>query len=163
MLIAGPRLRHARAELHGVGASHPDATLLSGRAATVAATLEALDGATVAHLACHGRFRADSPLFSALELADGSLNAYELQRLGRVPELIVLSACNLASSDARPGDELLGFAAALIGMGARTVIASTMPAPDAAARRLMVDLHARLVSGLSPAHALAEALGERRA
>jgi CHAT domain-containing protein len=162
VLVAGPRLRHAAAELAGVSASHPGCTVLRGRAATVAATLRALDGATVAHLACHGRFRADSPLFSALELADGSLNVYALQRLRRVPELIVLSACDLAISDARPGDELLGFAAALIGMGARTVIASTTPAPDAAARRLMIDLHSRLISGVSPAHALSGALAARR-
>ncbi|HEX4008710.1 MAG TPA: CHAT domain-containing protein [Solirubrobacteraceae bacterium] len=161
VLVAGPRLRHAGSELAGVGASHPGCAVLRGRAATVAATLRALDGATVAHLACHGRFRADSPLFSALELADGALNVYALQRLRRVPDLIVLSACDLAISDARPGDELLGFAAALIGMGARTVIASTTPAPDAAARRLMIDLHNRLISGLSPAHALSSVLAAR--
>jgi CHAT domain-containing protein len=105
-------------------------------------------------------------LFSALELADGPLNVYELQRLRRVPGVIVLSACDLAYADARPGDELLGFASALIAMGARSVIASVVPVPDATAKRLMIALHRRLVAGASPAVALAgaqSALDARRA
>ena len=149
-LVAGPRLRHAGAELAAVGGLYPRAVALGGRQATVTAVMKALDGATVAHVACHGHFRSDSPLFSALELADGSLNAYELQRLRRAPELIVLSACDLAVSDTRPGDELLGFAAALIAIGTRTIIASVVPVPDAAAKRLMLALHRNLTAGHSP-------------
>jgi CHAT domain-containing protein len=156
-LIAGPRLRHAGAELASVGALYPRPELLSGRAATVAAVMRALDGASVAHIACHGHFRADSPLFSSLELADGPLNVYELQRLRRAPQLIVLSACDLATSDTRPGDELLGVAAALIAMGTRTIIASVVPVPDAAAKRLMIAVHRHMTAGCSPAVALATA------
>jgi hypothetical protein len=165
-LVAGPRLRHARAELDALAGLYPGAQRLAGPAASVAATLSALERATLAHVACHGRFRADSPLFSALELADGPLNVYELQRLRRVPGVIVLSACDLAYADARPGDELLGFASALIAMGARSVIASVVPVPDATAKRLMIALHRRLVAGASPAVALAgaqSALDARRA
>lgn len=157
VLVAGPRLRHAKAELAAVGGLYSNTVTLAGRDATVAAVMEALDGATVAHLACHGHFRTDSPLFSSLELADGPLNAYELQRLRRPPELIVLSACDLATSDARPGDELLGFAAALVGMGTRTIIASVVPVPDSGAKRLMTSLHTHLTAGDSPSVALAKA------
>jgi hypothetical protein len=157
VLAAGPGLRHAARELRTVRAWHPDAVVLQGSAATVGAVMDALEGATVAHLACHGRFRADSPLFSCLELADGPLNVYELQRLTRAPELVVLSACDLALSQSRPGDELLGFAAALLELGTRTVLASGVPVPDAAAARLMGALHERLVTGDPPASALARA------
>ena len=156
-LVAGPRLRHAKGELDAIGVHYPGTVTRAGKDATVAAVIEALDGATVAHLACHGHFRADSPLFSSLELADGPLNAYELQRLRRPPELIVLSACDLGTSDTRPGDELLGFAAALIGMGTRTIIASVMPVPDAGAKRLMTSLHNHLTAGDPPSVALAKA------
>lgn len=164
--VAGPRLRHGTAEAQAVGTLYGSGSILSGREATVAAVTEALDRVTVAHLACHGSFRADSPLFSSIELADGALNVYELQRLGRAPELIVLSGCDLAVSETRPGDELLGFAAALIGMGSRTVIASVAPVPDAATKRLMVRLHELLLAGQSPAAALAAAqagLGHKHA
>ncbi|HTX09950.1 MAG TPA: CHAT domain-containing protein [Solirubrobacteraceae bacterium] len=156
-LVAGPRLRHVRAELAAVGALYPRAVTLIGRQATVDAAMEALDGATVAHLACHGHFRSDSPLFSSLELADGPLNAYELQRLRRPPQLIVLSACDLGTSETRPGDELLGIAAALIAMGTRTIIASVVPVPDAGAKRLMASLHGHLTAGDAPSVALAKA------
>lgn len=156
VLVAGPRLRHATAELEAVSGFYPRVINLGGRRATVAAVMRALDGASVAHLACHGHFRADSPLFSSLELADGPLNAYELQRLRRPPRLIILSACDLGTSDTRPGDELLGFAAALIGMGTRAIIASVAPVPDSGAKRVMVALHGHLAAGASPSVALAK-------
>ncbi len=157
LLVAGPRLRHAGAEVRSIAALHPGALVLGGAAAGVAPTLRALPGARIAHLACHGHVRADSPLFSSLELADGRLSAYELQQLRRVPELIVLSACDLAVSDARPGDELLGFAGALLDMGSSTIVASVVPVPDAAARRVMPAFHRELVAGHAPAVALARA------
>jgi tetratricopeptide (TPR) repeat protein len=156
-LVAGPRLRHAAREVREVDALRPGATVLHGKAGTAEATLAALDGAALAHLACHGHFRADSPLFSSLELADGPLNVYELQRLKRAPEVVVLSACDLALSQTHPGDELLGFAAALLGMGTRTIVASVVPVPDAAARRLMLAFHRDLLAGFAPAAALARA------
>jgi CHAT domain len=157
VLVGGPRLRHATAEVTGVSELYPSAEVLTGRRASAAAVINALDGASIAHVACHGRFRADSPLFSALELADGPLNVYELQRLRRAPQTIVLSACELATSDARPGDELLGFAAALLAMGTRTIIASVVPVPDSAAKQLMISLHRQLTTGCPPATALANA------
>ena len=162
-LVAGPGLRHVRAEVHEVAALLPGATVLTGRDATVEATLAALDGATLAHVACHGRFRSDSPLFSSLELADGPLTALDIQGLRRAPDVLVLSACDVALSERHPGDELLGLSAALLASGTRTIIASVVPVPDAAARRLMVAFHRRLAAGASPASALAEAQAGLRA
>lgn len=156
-LVAGPRLRQAVAEVGALAAHYPRATVLTGQAATAEATLAALDGAALGHLACHGRFRADSPLFSSLELADGPLSALDLQGLRRAPDVLVLSSCDLALSDRHPGDELLGLSAALLGMGTRTIVASVVPVPDAAARRLMLAFHRELSSGASPATALARA------
>jgi CHAT domain len=157
VLAAGPHLRHARAELNAVAELYPGAITLHGRAADVGSVLRAIDGASIAHFACHGRMRSDSPLFSSLELADGPLNVYELQHLRRAPELVVLSSCDLATSATHPGEELLGFAAALLNMGTRTVIASTVPVPDAAAKRLMRALHEQLAARQPPARALAHA------
>jgi CHAT domain-containing protein len=161
-LVAGPRLRHSAAEVKELGALRPGSTVLYGKAATAKSTLAALDGAAIAHLACHGHFRADSPLFSSLELADGPLNVYELQRLRRAPEIVVLSACDLGLSQTHPGDELLGLAAALLGMGTRTVVASVVPVPDAAARRVMLAFHQHLLAGDAPAAALARAQARAR-
>jgi tetratricopeptide (TPR) repeat protein len=162
-LIAGPRLRQASREVGELASQFEAPTVLRGKDATVGAALKALERATVAHVACHGRFRSDNPLFSALELADGPLTALDLQGLRRTPELIVLSACNLALSDRHPGDELLGLSATLLAMGTRTIVASALPVPDALTRRLMRAFHRELAAGAAPAAALMRAratLGE---
>jgi CHAT domain-containing protein len=116
-----------------------------------------MDGAVLAHIATHGAFRADNPLFSTLELADGPLTAYELERLRRPPGCVVLSACDAGLSAVRPGDELLGFTAVLLGIGARNLIATVLPVPADLTTTLMVDLHRRMRAGAPPAVALAAA------
>jgi CHAT domain-containing protein len=156
-LIAGPRLRHARTEVRNLRVVYPAATVLVGAAASAAAVLEALDGAWLAHVACHGRFRSDSPLFSSLELADGPLTALDLERLRRPPQVLVLSACDLALSTQHPGDELLGVSALLLAMGTRTLVASVVPVPDRSTRRVMRAFHRKLAAGAPPATALARA------
>jgi hypothetical protein len=159
VLVAGPRLAQARRELDAVARLRPSARVLAGAEATVRATMRAIDGAAVAHIICHGTLRADSPLFTSLELADGPLHAYDLQRLRRPPELVVLSACDVGSAQTHPGDELLGFASMLLALGTRNVIASVVAVPDAGATRLMRALHRALVTGQRPAPALASARG----
>jgi hypothetical protein len=57
----------------------------------------------------------------------------------------------------RPGDELLGLAAALLGIGVKSLVASVVPVPDDASRPLMLRLHRHLRAGASPATALAMA------
>ncbi len=47
--------------------------VLAGGSATTARVLAAIDGAGLAHIAAHGTFRADSPMFSSLRLDDGPL------------------------------------------------------------------------------------------
>jgi hypothetical protein len=157
LLAAGPGLRHANREITTLARLHPDADVLRGPAATVDAVLAGLNHAAVAHLACHGHFRADNPQFSALTLADGPLTVYDLARLTHPPRLLVLSACEAARCADLPGDELLGLTAALCSLGTRTLIAPVMAVPDAATRPLMVDLHRRLLADETPAAALAAA------
>ena len=130
--------------------------------AEVAAVFAALEGAGTAHLAAHALFRADNGLWSSLELADGVLTVYELEQLRRPPELVVLSACQSGLSAVRPGDEVMGLVAALLGLGARSVVASVVPVEDQASEQLMVALHRRLLAGEPPAVALAGAQADSR-
>lgn len=146
---------HAVAEVTAIGSRYPHASSLLGETATVDAVTDAIDGADLAHLACHGRFRSENPLFSSLQLADGPLTVYDLERLAAPPSLLLLSACDTGLSDVHPGDELMGFAAALLSLGTATLIASVVPVPDAATRRLMVGFHDRLRAGHTPAASLA--------
>jgi CHAT domain-containing protein len=130
---------------------------LTGEAASVAAVAEALDGADSAHLAAHGRFRGDNPLFCSLELADGALTVYDLERLRAAPRRLVLSSCESGLSAVHAGDELMGFTAAVFALGTATVIAAVVPVPDEATHGLMLALDDELTNGTPPAHALVRA------
>lgn len=158
VLVAGPGLPGAEEEVRALTRRYAGATVLSGPAATAEATAKALDGATLAHLACHGRFRADNPLFSSLELADGPLSVYDLEGLGGAPGQVVLSACDSGISAARPGDELLGALSSLFALGTRSVVASVVPVPDLDTGALMVAFHDARISGQAPSAALASAV-----
>jgi len=148
---------HAIDEVRALRAHYTGAVALLGDDATVGAVSAALEGASCVHLACHGRFRSDNPLFSCLELADGPLTVFDLERRQQTPPLFLLSACESGLSAVQAGDELMGLAATLFALGTRTLVASVAAVPDAATRRLMVGLHDHLRGGLPPAAALARA------
>jgi tetratricopeptide (TPR) repeat protein len=157
VLVAPPAPPHAATEVEAIGAQSPAATRFVGAEARVPAVLAALDGARVAHVAAHGSFRVDNPMFSHLLLADGSLTVHDLMQIRRPPALLVLSACDAGLSTSYPGDELMGFASAVLGLGTPTLVASVGVVDDAATAPLMADLHARLRGGATPAEALAQA------
>jgi CHAT domain-containing protein len=155
--VAGPDLPAAAAEVATAAACHPGAEILRGDDATVARVVTAFSSHRVLHVAAHGRFRSDSPLFSGLELADGALALFDLDGVPAAPEVVVLPACHLASSRLLPGEEPLGAVATLVRLGVGTVIAPAGVVADDATAGLMVDLHRHLVAGRAPADALAAA------
>ena len=157
VLVSGPGLPHAAAEVLALAKRYPTADRLTGRRARVEAVTSALDGAELAHIAAHGRFRADNPQFSAIELADGPLTVFDLEGLRRAPRHVVLSACESGRPAVRSGDEVMGLAAALLALGTRSLIATVVPVPDDASRPLMLRLHQGLRRGQSPSVALAAA------
>jgi tetratricopeptide (TPR) repeat protein len=162
VLIAGPAPEHAATEVAALHRQLPGAIVLTGADATVGNALAALDGAALGHVASHGVFRVDNPLFSHMTLADGPLTVCDLSALRHPPGLLILSACDAGLSAVHPGDELQGVAIALLGLGARTLIASLGLVDDTTTRRLMTDLHERLEAGASPAAALAAAQAAAR-
>jgi CHAT domain-containing protein len=147
VVVAGPGLAGAAREVISISGGYPGAVVLNDGAATVEATLGALDGAFTAHVAAHGRFRADNPLFTALLLADGPLTVYDLGRLRRAPRQLVLSSCDSAVAAPVGSDELLGTASALAPLGTASMLASVVPVNDTATGPVMAAFHARLRAG----------------
>jgi CHAT domain-containing protein len=137
--------------------------VLTGPQARSDQVLRALDGADLAHIAAHGTCRADNPQFSALQLADGPLTGYDLERLRQAPRRLVLAACDSARTSVLTGDELLGLAPTVLSLGAEAMVASVVLVPDAETRPLMTDLHHRLRAGQTLAAALAAAQARARA
>jgi CHAT domain-containing protein len=157
LLVAGPDLEHAAREVTEIAKSYPGCRPLVAEAATVSASLQALDGAPLAHLAAHGHHDQENFLFSRLDLADGPLMAYDIQQLVTAPRQVVLSSCDVGRTVVRPGEEILGFTAALLYVGTATVISSVSRVADDAAVGMMTAYHRLLAAGTRPAQALAEA------
>ncbi|HET8642252.1 MAG TPA: CHAT domain-containing protein [Pseudonocardiaceae bacterium] len=162
LLVAGPDLPHAAAEVGELARRYPQAQVLTGAHASAGAVAAALNGAGLAHLAAHGRFRSDNPLFSSLRLADGPLTVYDLEQLDRPPRHVVLPACDSGLSAVHPGDELMGMSTALLALGTGSLVAAVCAVPDQATNPLMLRYHQHLHAGTGPAAALAAAQLELR-
>ena len=104
--------------------------MLDGGEATAEQVLDALDGAWLAHIAAHGVFRADSPLFSSLRMHDGPLTVYDFEKLRRAPYRLVLPSCDSGLQAAAGADELLGLATSLLALGTAGIIAAIVPLND---------------------------------
>ena len=157
-LARGPGLTSDGAEVPLVARLYDDVTMLDDSAATAEKVLHALDGAWLAHIAAHGIFRSDSPLFSSLHMHDGPLTVYDFEQLNRAPYRLVLSSCDSGVLAPAGADELLGLVSSLLPLGTAGIIAAIGPLNDQAVVPMMVDLHRRLRAGQT----LAEAMGSVR-
>lgn len=159
VVAAGPGLPGAEREAAAVAALQ-GVTPLLGPAAAVDSVAAGLDGASVAHLAAHGRMHPHNPLFTSLTFADGPLTVYDVERLRRPPRVVVLAAYDVGRSAVRAGDELMGLSATFLALGTSQVVASVVPVPDAETVPLMVAFHRRLAAGTPAVPALAAAQAE---
>jgi Tfp pilus assembly protein PilF len=153
-LACGPGLVTGGAEIAPVAGLYDDVAVLTGAQATAAGVLSALDGAWLGHIAAHGRFRADSPLFSSLRMHDGPLTVYDFEQLSRAPYRLVLSSCDSGVLAPAGADELLGLVASLLPLGTAGLIAGVIQLNDHAVVPLMVALHQRLRAGESLAQSM---------
>jgi tetratricopeptide (TPR) repeat protein len=156
--MAGPGLRFALKEIAEVGRIHGCAP--AAEPSGVASALAQFEASDLVHVAAHGTIRNDNAIFSSLELADGPLFVHQLENVRHMPSVIVLSSCSVGAVELLRGDEVLGFPAALLARGVRSLVASLLPVEDKAAGDLMVVLHRHLKAGLGPSFALAEARRE---
>jgi tetratricopeptide (TPR) repeat protein len=154
VLARGPGLATGGAEVPLVAPLYDDVTVLEDAAATADKVLSALDGAWLAHIAAHGIFRADSPLFSSLRMHDGPLTVYDFERLHRAPYRLVLSSCESGMLAPAGANELLGLVSSLLPLGTAGIIASIVPLNDEAVVPLMVDLHRHLQAGRNLAESI---------
>jgi tetratricopeptide (TPR) repeat protein len=154
VLVAGPDLPGASAEVDSLRGLHEQPTVLVPPASRVDAVTGALNGAGLAHLACHGLIRADNPTFSSLLLSDGHLTVQELDQRGIAPYRMVLAACESGSDVTYEGNEMLGFVGTLMARGTAGLLASTVVVPDWDVVPLMRLIHDAVARGATLAEAL---------
>lgn len=127
----------------------PRACVFAGNNATFSNFRENAAGHDLIHLACHGKFRADSPLYSNLQLADGLINVRDISSQKLNVGLVVLSACETGLNKLFPGEEIIGLARGFISAGVKSLVLSLWTVNDEATKRFMVEFYASLQRGNS--------------
>ena len=175
VLVRGPGLGQAGSELSvlaagsggailnghataGDGSAADGAIVLADGTATAAGVLAAIDGAWLAHIAAHGTFRADSPLFSSLRMDDGPLTVHDFERLRRAPYRLVLPCCDSGLLAAgRRGRTARPHQHPRRRWAPPGSWPAVVPVNDQAAARMMIRLHRALRDGRTLSEALRDA------
>jgi tetratricopeptide (TPR) repeat protein len=155
--VADPSIPAVAEETQAVVRHLPAAELLRDQQATVEALRSKVPGCGVLHLACHGMFRVDNPMFSSLKVGDGWLAASDVTRLDLAGALVTLSACESGRNEVYAGDELMGLTRAFLGAGATTLVASLWLVQDETTAELMENWYEHLSEGVGRATALRNA------
>jgi tetratricopeptide (TPR) repeat protein len=151
------------AEAGVVASAMPGARVLLGDQATPDALRQWGGGAGLIHVAAHGFFRRDNPMFSAIQLGGASrLTVLDLYELDLASELVVLSGCGTGLGGVEGGDEQIGLVRGLLYAGAQTVVATLWDAQDESTRRFMQAFYQRLQAQPDRAAALRDAMVELR-
>ena len=158
-----------REEAIAVRRSLPGSESVEGASATEQRLRQALQQASIVHVATHGILNARSPLFSRLELAEGSgafaddgrLHVHEMLDLEVRSRLLFLSGCETGvgpswSTEFERGEEYATLAQALLLAGATSVIATLWPVEDEGAAEFATRFYSELgQDGTDPVAAIA--------
>ncbi|HLF75464.1 MAG TPA: CHAT domain-containing tetratricopeptide repeat protein [Anaerolineales bacterium] len=152
----GNRLPHAVEEARTI------ASLLNGQAfleeqASRAEIHRTISDCRTLHLAAHGDFRLDNPLFSGLALADGWLTTMDIFNLRLKASLVTLSACQTGRNVLGGGDELLGLMRAFISRGTASVALTLWAVEDRSTAQIMETFYRNLVAGRGKGESLRQA------
>ena len=128
-----------------------------GPHASRAAFSEHAPAAHVLHLATHGVYRPDNPMFSGLSLSDGWLTARDLCDMKLRASLVVLSACDTGRSSGSGGDEQFGLVRGFLYAGAPALVVSLWPVKDEQTALFMTSFYEYLQEDLGVAAALRRA------
>jgi CHAT domain-containing protein len=139
-----------------------DSELFMGASANHQVFMHNAKSSRIIHVATHGSFRPDNPMFSGIRLGDGYLHLYELYRLRLSAELLTLSGCATGLNVIAAGDELLGLIRGALYAGARSLLLTLWEVNDRSTTQFMTSFYRRLAGSTTKAEALAEAAKEVR-
>jgi CHAT domain-containing protein len=149
-------------EVRAVADILPESELIVGPAANEQTLREKGLQRRLIHIATHGRFRQDNPMFSGIRLGDAYLSLYDLYQLKLNAELVTLSGCATGMNVLTPGDELLGLVRGLLFAGAHSVLLSLWDVHDQSTADFMACFYRRLKGMNDKASALQGAMIELR-
>jgi RNase P protein component len=160
LAVADELTPHITEEVKALSELLPNAKIFTGSEAREDILREYAPAAGKIHIAAHGIFRADNPMFSSLKLGDSWLNLFDIFNLQLGAELTTLSACETGMNAVWEGDELLGLARGFIYAGTPSLVVSLWTVNDRSTSQLMRRFYEGLRDGLSKSRALREAILE---
>ncbi len=135
--IDDARTPFIRQEIEAVAATLSDSNVLLGSEATEHALRTYGPSSGLIHIASHGHFREDNPMFSSIKLADSYLNLLDLYRMNLPVDLLTLSGCVTGLNSVAEGDEILGLTRGLLYAGARSLLLSLWEVDDRSTSEFM--------------------------
>lgn len=164
-LVLGVPDAHApliRDEVECVHRMLPDSELFLGEKANHRTFLERASRSRIIHIATHGSFRPDNPMFSGVRLGDGYVYLYELYNMQMSAELLTLSGCATGLNVVAEGDELLGLMRGALYAGAQALLLTLWEVNDRSTTTFMSSFYRQLPNAQNKAAALATAAREVR-
>jgi CHAT domain-containing protein len=110
------------------------------------------------HIATHGYFRQDNPMFSSIKLGNSLLSLFDFYQLQLSAELVTLSGCGTGMNVVIGGDELIGLVRGLLYAGAQTLMVSLWEVHDQSTAEFMRDFYSMYSETANKANALRAAL-----
>ena len=160
--IADERAPQILDEVRCVSSLLPRSSLHLGEHATSSLLREKGPESGLLHIATHGVYRQDNPMFSGIRLGDGYLNLYDLYQMKLNARLVTLSGCATGMNFVAAGDELLGLQRGLFCAGATTLLLSLWDVHDESTAQLMGHFYKRHIEGHDMAKSLQDAMRELR-
>jgi CHAT domain-containing protein len=153
---------HIKDEAKAVAAALPGAKLFLGETATQELLWEHAPRSRFVHIATHGLFRQDNPMFSSIRLGKSDLSLFDLYQLRLSAELVTLSGCGTGLNVVVGGDELLGLVRGLLYAGARAVLVTLWDVSDESTAAFMKSFYGQMLKAPNKAEAVRQAMLEVR-
>jgi CHAT domain-containing protein len=160
--IPDERAPHILAEVQSVAAILPQTDLFLGGQATTDVLKKKGAQSAILHIATHGSYRQDNPMFSGIRLGDGYLNLYDLYQMRLSARHVTLSGCATGMNFVAAGDELLGLQRGLFSAGAASLLLSLWDVHDHSTAELMQSFYKGYMETGDMARSLQSAMKQLR-
>ncbi len=142
--VPDPRTPFILREVQAVAAVLPKSEVFLGEKASEEKLQEVGPQSRFVHIATHGQFREDNPMFSGIRMGNSYLKVCDLYYMRLPAELVTLSGCATGLTVVTPGDELLGLVRGLLGSGARSLLLTLWEVHDKSTAAFMRAFYQRL-------------------
>ena len=149
-------------EVQSVAAILPNADLFLGDQAKTEVLKSKGSQSALIHIATHGTYRQDNPMFSGIRLGDGYLNLYDLYQMRLSARHVTLSGCATGMNFVAAGDELLGLQRGLFCAGAASLLLSLWDVHDRSTAELMQSFYKGFIETGDMAASLQSAMKQLR-